>query len=122
MPPLRFSIAPRVLTVPASAAGVTCGQLKLHLGLAVPVRASKGGKGQRRRSTAPQRCATLRVADQSGGWAEGELTAFDDAYEHEVRNECDQERVVFQMVMAEEGLWRNVWRNSVQAEPRVYGQ
>ena len=28
-----------------------------------------------------------------------------DAYEHEVRNDCSADRVIFQMVLAGEGLW-----------------
>ena len=90
--------------------GVTCGQLKLHLGLAVPQRKKGGGKkgggkaAGRRKQPRGQRCATLRVANESRGWVEGELTVFDDSYEHEVRNDCSADRVVFQMVLAEEGL------------------
>ena len=73
--------------------GTTNGQLKLHLGLRVP-----GGNGS-------ERCATLRVGDTSRGWSEGELTMFDDSFEHEVHNSCSHERVIFQVVLRHPGLW-----------------
>lgn len=78
--------------------GPTCGQLKVHLGLAVPRR---GGRGRKRR------CATLRVANETRGWDEGELTIFDDAFEHEVKNDCASERVVLQIVLASSKLWES---------------
>jgi hypothetical protein len=75
--------------------GVACGQLKVHLGLKVPT--SRKVKGRRQR-----RCVTLRVANETHGWAEGEVTLFDDAYEHEVRNACSSERVVLEIVLVVE--------------------
>ena len=44
----------------------------------------------------PQKeCATLRVANVTHAWEDGKLLFFDDSFEHEVFNHCDQERVVF---------------------------
>jgi hypothetical protein len=86
--------------------GTTNGQLKLHLGLRVPRR--PGGDS----------CVQLRVANESRGWAEGELAFFDDSFEHEVTNDCDQERVVFQVVIEHPGLWAGqLGANPEQAEP-----
>jgi len=62
--------------------GMTNGQLKWHLGLRIP----SGG------------CATLRVANETRSWREGDLIFFDDSFEHEVWNRCKTERVVFQLV------------------------
>ena len=59
--------------------GVTKGVLRVHLGLIVPE--------QR------ERCI-MRVDDQVLTWAEGKCLVFDDTYEHEVRNDTDEERVV----------------------------
>ena len=75
--------------------GTTNAQLKLHLGLRIP-----GGNGT-------DRCATLRVDEHTRGWAKGEITMFDDSFEHEVHNHCDPsfgERVVFQLVIAHPDL------------------
>eukprot|EP00927_Polykrikos_kofoidii_P066467 TRINITY_DN62068_c0_g1_i1.p1 TRINITY_DN62068_c0_g1~~TRINITY_DN62068_c0_g1_i1.p1 ORF type:complete len:655 (-),score=86.11 TRINITY_DN62068_c0_g1_i1:17-1981(-) len=62
--------------------GMTNGQLKWHFGLIVPSGA----------------CATLRVANETHAWENGKILFFDDSFEHEVRNLCDAERVVFQLV------------------------
>lgn len=55
------------------------GVLRYHLGLKVPDRA--------------ERCR-IRVDDQTLHWKEGESMMFDDTYNHEVRNETDQERAI----------------------------
>ena len=50
---------------------------------------------------------TLRVGEQTRGWAKGEVTMFDDSFEHEVRNRCDESfgpRAVFQLVIAHPDL------------------
>ena len=49
-------------------------------------------------------CATLRVANVTKAWEKGQVLFFDDSFEHEVFNHCDQERVVFQLVFAHPGL------------------
>ncbi len=59
--------------------GVTKGLVRCHLALKVP--------------SPPERC-TMRVADQVFSWEEGKCVFLDDTYEHEVRNDTDQERVV----------------------------
>ena len=66
--------------------GMSNGQLKFHLGLDVPT----GEDGQQ--------CAFFTVNNETRGWAEGGVTFFDDSFLHEVRNDCHQERVVFQVV------------------------
>ncbi len=52
--------------------------LRYHLGLKVP-------------AAAPP---TIRVKDQHYTWKEGESVLFDDSWEHEITNECDETRVV----------------------------
>lgn len=66
--------------------GSTNTQLKFHLGLVVP---SKGGKP----------CARMRVANETRAWQQGKVLFFDDSWEHEVWNDCDSDRVVFQLVI-----------------------
>ena len=59
--------------------GVTKGILRAHLGLIIPKEA--------------ERCR-IRVGDEWKSWAPGKIFVIDDTYEHEVRNETDEERVV----------------------------
>lgn len=59
--------------------GVTKGILRCHLGLIVPK---------------DRENCTIRVDDQVMQWQEGEAFVFDDTYEHEVRNDTDEGRVV----------------------------
>jgi tetratricopeptide (TPR) repeat protein len=66
--------------------GMSNGQLKLHLGLVVPTDANGA------------QCATMRVHNFTRGWTEGDVLYFDDSFEHEVKNRCSRERVVFQVV------------------------
>lgn len=63
--------------------GMTNEMLKFHLGVKVPT----GG------------CATMRVANETKSWEEGKVMLFDDSFEHEVHNRCDEERVVFQLAI-----------------------
>lgn len=63
-------------------------QLKLHYGLQVP-RPSTG-------ETEP--CTRMRVANVTRTWTEGGALTFDDSFEHEVWNDCADERVVLQVV------------------------
>jgi beta-hydroxylase len=73
-----FSIlAPRAV-IPAHR-GITKGLVRGHLGLVVP----------RDRDN-----CWMRVADRTVRWLEGRCVLFDDTYEHEVRNDTDEERVV----------------------------
>lgn len=59
--------------------GVTKAFITAHLGLKVP----RDGPS-----------CWMRVDDQRLHWREGEWTAFDDTYEHEVRNETDETRII----------------------------
>ena len=73
-----FSIlAPGAVIVPHR--GVTKAFVTAHLGLSVP--------------QSHKNC-WMRVADQRLFWREGEWLVFDDTYEHEVRNETDETRIV----------------------------
>jgi ornithine lipid ester-linked acyl 2-hydroxylase len=73
-----FSIlAPRYHIPPHK--GPTRALIRAHLGLMVPDDAEN---------------CWLRVDDQICQWREGECLVFDDTYEHEVRNDTDQVRVV----------------------------
>ena len=58
-------------------------QLKIHHGLRVPA-------GD---------CALLTIAGESRGWLAGESLLFDDSFEHEVTSECEEGRVVLQLVI-----------------------
>jgi beta-hydroxylase len=55
------------------------GVLRLHLGVLVPE---------------PRERLAIRVGSEERHWQEGRTLIFDDAYEHEVRNEAEQVRVV----------------------------
>lgn len=59
--------------------GVTKAIVTAHLGLVVPDKADD---------------CWMRVDDRRLTWREGEWTMFDDTYEHEVKNETDQTRIV----------------------------
>ena len=67
--------------------GTTNAQLKMHVGLDVPMNPETG-----------QPCASLKVANETRRWAPNKVLFFDDSYAHEVRNECNAERSVFQLV------------------------
>ncbi len=41
----------------------------------------------------------MRVGNEWRGWAEGATIVFDDSFIHEVRNDCNSERVIFQVVV-----------------------
>ena len=73
-----FSIlAPGAVIVPHR--GVTKAFVTAHLGLSIP--------------KAREDC-WMRVADQNLTWSEGEWVVFDDTYEHEVRNDTTEHRIV----------------------------
>ncbi|RZS36802.1 aspartate beta-hydroxylase/beta-hydroxylase [Herbihabitans rhizosphaerae] len=58
--------------------GPYCGYLRYHLGMVVP----------------DERPPRIRVKDTEYTWREGESVLFDDSWNHEVYNDCPQERVV----------------------------
>lgn len=59
--------------------GVTKGILRAHLGLIVPE---------------DRENCWIRVGDERKSWEPGKIFVIDDTYEHEVRNDTDEERVV----------------------------
>ncbi len=59
--------------------GVTKGIMRAHLGLIVPEERDK---------------CWIRVGDERRSWEPGKIFVIDDTYEHEVRNDTDEERVV----------------------------
>ena len=70
----------------------------------------------------PDACS-LRVGDHTHAWAEGEVLAFDDSFEHEARNGSDQPRVVliFEAWMPElSGEERAAIENSFAARDAWY--
>ncbi|MCP5085044.1 MAG: aminotransferase class V-fold PLP-dependent enzyme [Alphaproteobacteria bacterium] len=73
-----FSILEPGYRIPAHR-GVTKGILRCHVGLIVPE--DRGN-------------CWMRVDQEKCHWGSGELLVFDDTYEHEVRNDTSQERVV----------------------------
>ena len=85
--------------------GATNGVLKLHLGLTVP--SQKSGEP----------CARLKVAKKWGHWVEGDVILFDDSFEHEVINECNQPRSVFQVVVRHPDLPYRLQRKELQQSP-----
>lgn len=72
-----FSILEAGKSVPAHN-GPYCGYLRYHLGLVVP----------------GERPPSLRVRDWNHTWKEGESVLFDDSWDHEVVNECPEDRVI----------------------------
>ena len=49
----------------------------------------------------------MRVANEVRAWQQGKVLFFDDSFEHEVRNRCDESfgpRAVFQLVIAHPDL------------------
>ena len=57
-------------------------QLKMHLGLRVPLDAKQ------------RPCARLSVGNETRAWEEGHILFFDDSFRHSVEHSCDDERVV----------------------------
>ena len=75
--------------------GTTNAQLKMHVGLEVPLK--RDGEG----------CARIRVGNETRRWSQGRVLFFDDSFEHEVWNDCDdRERSVFQLVFEHPDLRR----------------
>lgn len=73
-----FSIlAPRAVITPHR--GITKGIVRAHLGLKTP---------------ADRANCWMRVADRIVHWDDGRCFVFDDTYDHEVRNDTDEERVI----------------------------
>ena len=63
--------------------------------------AGGGGAAGRGSVSAREHCpATFTIAGQMRRWVEGRALLFDDSYEHEVRNGCEESRVVMQLVIA----------------------
>lgn len=72
-----FSILEPMKPIPAHR-GPYLGYVRYHIGLKVPTKSPP----------------TMRVHDQFHTWRQGESILFDDTWEHEVINECQQERAV----------------------------
>ncbi|MEP3421223.1 MAG: aspartyl/asparaginyl beta-hydroxylase domain-containing protein [Erythrobacter sp.] len=88
-----FSIlAPGAVIVPHR--GVTKAIITAHLGLSVPL---------------DRENCWMRVDNQRLHWDEGKWTVFDDTYEHEVRNDTDETRIVLlcqvERPLAAPGKW-----------------
>eukprot|EP00658_Telonema_sp_P-2_P025393 TRINITY_DN20224_c0_g1_i1.p1 TRINITY_DN20224_c0_g1~~TRINITY_DN20224_c0_g1_i1.p1 ORF type:complete len:224 (+),score=27.16 TRINITY_DN20224_c0_g1_i1:29-700(+) len=71
--------------------GPTNQRYKLHLGVVVPENPSLG-------------CSRLRVVNETRAWEKGKVMLFDDSFEHEVWNDCVDERVVLQVVVSHPSL------------------
>ncbi|WP_435017696.1 aspartyl/asparaginyl beta-hydroxylase domain-containing protein [Tundrisphaera sp. TA3] len=72
-----FSILEAGKSIPAHE-GPYRGYLRYHLGLVVP----------------EQSPPSIRIKDQHYTWKEGESMMFDDSWDHEVINHCEQDRVI----------------------------
>jgi aspartate beta-hydroxylase len=75
-PEIMFSVLKPQTRIPPHHGSVN-GRLIVHLPLIVP-----------------ENCGKLRVRDEARGWEVGRCMIFDDSYEHEAWNECDETRVV----------------------------
>jgi aspartyl/asparaginyl beta-hydroxylase (cupin superfamily) len=74
--------------------GTTNAQLKVHLGLIVPLHANGTP------------CVHLRVGGVAGTWQHDRAIVFDDSFVHEVWSNCDAVRVIFQVVVQHPELLR----------------
>jgi len=83
--------------------GMTNAQLKFHVGLIVPTHKVRDGHAAAGEDPA-RPCATIRVGNETRAWREGKTLFFDDSYIHAVKNACDKERVVFQVVISHPDL------------------
>ena len=88
--------------------GMTNAQLKMHLGLEVPVDVATG-----------LGCARIRVGNETRRWREGAVLFFDDSFEHEVWHDCDggAPRSIFQIVFAHPELDALVAAGRVRDDP-----
>lgn len=83
--------------------GPSNAQLKMHLGLKVPLPPRNRSKASDDATSSPEskHCpATFTIAGQTRRWVAGRVLLFDDSYEHEVRNGCSESRAVLQLVIA----------------------
>lgn len=92
-----FSILAPGYHIPAHS-GVTKGIVRAHLGLIVPKEREK---------------CRIRVADEWRAWEEGRAFAFDDTFEHEVRNDTAEERVILLFDFDRPMGWRGRMLNRV---------
>jgi aspartyl/asparaginyl beta-hydroxylase (cupin superfamily) len=70
-------------------------RLRCHMPLIVPNSSSSSSSSSRNSSSSDDVDACgIRVGEEVRPWIEGKAMLFDDAYEHEVWNHTDQERVV----------------------------
>ena len=88
--------------------GTTNLRLTAHLGLVVPPSESS-------ESVSTGRCA-IRVADRWHEWKPGKVLIFDDSYEHEVRNDSDQVRVVLLIRFWHPHADRNALEEALEAK------
>jgi len=90
--------------------GMTNSQIKIHVGLEVPVLVKGGLKEEleeisllagmdNKKSIQGIPCAFLTVAGESKPWQAGKVLIFDDSFEHSVKSNCKGERTVFQLVI-----------------------
>ena len=92
--------------------GMTNAQIKLHVGLIVPVISSTDGLEHSRIATATndehtrndgvdddRPCAALTVDGVTHSWRAGQVLIFDDSFEHSVESHCVGERTIFQFVI-----------------------
>jgi len=89
--------------------GMTNSQIKIHVGLEVPMIVTNV-KGEveeisllagmeNSTSIKGSPCAFLTVSGESKAWQAGEVLVFDDSFEHSVKSTCKGERTVFQLVV-----------------------
>ena len=78
--------------------GTTNAQFKMHLGLTVP----EGNASESGEKFCPPAIRVGRLPNGKGirSWSRGQVMLFDDSFEHEVKNECDSARIVFQVVFS----------------------
>lgn len=71
--------------------GFSKGLLNIHLGLRIPGGADK---------------CRIQVDDQDRGWKEGEILMFDESFQHEVWNQCDEPRAILFIQVMRPMRWR----------------
>ena len=87
--------------------GMTNAQIKLHIGLEVPiiVGSSTGVDNEISElagtltNETGNPCAFLTVSGEKKAWRAGEVLVFDDSFEHYVTSHCHGERTIFQLVV-----------------------
>ena len=75
-------------------------QFKMHLGLTIPSDSNNNGVNKKKFCPPSIRVGRVAVDGEIRKWSRGKVMLFDDSFEHEVKNDCDSARAVFQVVFS----------------------